>query len=53
VLAQKGLDERLTRVEAQVEQILARLAKTSGSKSDDSDSDYVKAGTKCRASTET
>ena len=54
VLAQKkGLDERLTQVEAQVEQILARLTKTSDSKSDDSDSSYVKAGTKCRASTET
>ncbi len=53
VLAQKGLDERLTRVEAQVEQILARLTKTSDSKSDDGDSSYVKAGTKCRASTET
>ncbi len=54
VLAQKkSFDERLTQVEAQVEQILARLTKTSDSKSDDSDSSYVKTGTKCRASIET
>ncbi len=53
VLAQKkSFDERLTQVEAQVEQIVGRLANTSDSKSDDSDSSYVKTGTKCRTSIE-
>ena len=53
VLAQKkSFDERLTQVEAQVEQIVGRFANTSDSKSDDSDSSYVKTGTKCRTSIE-